>query len=104
MEKMLKKIILADRKAQETVDKAEEQRRNTEERILQAKEQLEKKFQDEALKETENFRAEKEKMLSEENEKIKEKTALQMAELDDSYNKNKEIWIKTITDKVISNA
>ncbi len=101
MENMLKKIILADKTAQETVEKSEEQRRNVEEKIAEAKEKFEKKYDDETQIKIYELKEEKQKKLEIENKINSEKTEKQMKELDNVYAENKDKWVKSIVERVI---
>ncbi|MBR2316051.1 MAG: hypothetical protein IKA56_05340 [Clostridia bacterium] len=101
MENMLKKIIVADKTAQETVEKSEEQRRNVEEKILQAKEQFEIRYSEETEAKLDELRKEKQKILEEEKEKNKQATQEQLDRLEKICEENMEQWVKSIVERVI---
>lgn len=101
LEKMLKKIILADKQARGTVEKAQQQQQELEDKIKQVKLQFEKNYWLEAEKNISDFKAEKEKLLKEENENLEKKISSQIKGLEEKYNGNKNIWIKTMTDKIL---
>ena len=63
MENVLRKIIVADKTAQETVEKSEEQRRSVEERIAEAKEQFEIRYSEETEAKIDEMKREKQKIL-----------------------------------------
>lgn len=101
MENMLKKIILADKTAQERVEKSEEQRRNVEESIAQAKERFEIRYSEETGERLDELRKEKQRLLEEEKEKNRKATEEQLKKLEKICEENTEQWVKAIVERVI---
>lgn len=103
MENMLKRIIEADKKAQETVAEAEKRLNGTEEKIAEAREEFSKRLAEEVITKVNEIELEKQRQLEEENRINNERAEKIAQSLEKAYEENKDKWVKEIVERVTAN-